>query len=123
MGLGIACKKTNWKGNNLMSKLTITGLAIAALMLPGLVAAQSTPRVDQRQESQEKRIDKGVASGKITQKEAARLEKGQDRVQKTEDRAMKDGKLTKQEKRRIEHTQDVQSKNITRESRDKQTAK
>ena len=60
--------------------------------------AQSTPRVDQRQENQEKRIDKGVASGKITQKEAARLEKGQERVQKTEDRAMKDGKLTKQEK-------------------------
>ena len=106
-----------------MSKLAITGFAVASLILPGLVAAQSTPRIDQRQENQEKRIDKGVAAGKLNQKEAARLEKGQEHVQKVEDRAMKDGKVTKREKRRIEHTQDVQSKHIARQTHDKQNAK
>jgi hypothetical protein len=111
------------RGNNIMSKLAITGFAVASLILPVWVAAQSTPRIDQRQENQEKRIDKGVDSGKLNQKEAARLEKGQKHVQKMEDRAMKDGKVTKQEKRRIEHTQDVQSKKIARETQDKQKAK
>lgn len=106
-----------------MSKLTITVFAVASLILPGLVSAQSTPRIDQRQENQEKRIDKGVESGKLNQKEAARLEKGQEHVQKMEDRAMKDGKVTKREKRRIEHTQDVQSTRIARQKHDKQKAK
>lgn len=69
------------------------------------------------------RIDKGVESGQLNQKEAARLEKGQEHVQKMEDRALKDGKVTKQEKRNIEHAQDVQSKRIARQKHDKQKAK
>lgn len=86
-------------------------------------AAQSTPRIDQRQENQDKRIDKGVASGQLNQKEATRLEKGQVHVQKMEERALKDGKLTKQEKSRIEHAQDQQNKKIKRERRDNQKDK
>jgi hypothetical protein len=38
----------------------------------------STPRIDQRQENQAKRIDQGVKSGELTPKEAARLKKGQE---------------------------------------------
>jgi hypothetical protein len=106
-----------------MNKLTSIAFAVASLILPELVSGQSTPRIDQRQENQEKRIDKGVDSGKLNQKEAARLEKGQKHVQKMEDRAMKDGKVTKGEKRRIEHTQDVQNKSIARQTNDKQKAK
>ena len=106
-----------------MRRLAITVFALASLILPGWVAAQSTPRIDQRQENQEKRIDKGVASGALNKKEAARLEKGQERVQKMEDRALKDGKVTKREKRRIEHAQDVQSTRIARQKHDKQKAK
>lgn len=89
----------------------------------GFAAAQSSPRIDQRQEKQEKRIDKGVASGQLNQKEAARLEKGQAHVEKMEDRALKDGKITKKEKRRIEHAQDQQSKRIHRERKDNQKDK
>lgn len=89
----------------------------------GFAGAQSTPRIDQRQEKQDKRIDKGVASGQLNQKEATRLEKGQVHVEKMEDRALKDGKMTQQEKRRIEHAQDQQSKRIHRERKDNQKDK
>lgn len=101
------------------------GIAWMVAMLPAIALAQtsSTPRIDQRQENQERRIDKGVASGQLNQKEAARLDKGQARVQKMEDKAMADGKMTKKERARIEHAQDQQSKKIYREKHDKQRAK
>ena len=100
-------------------KLTMVALAVAAL--PFYAAAQS--RIDQRQENQQKRIDQGVKSGQLTDKEAARLQKGQQRVQKMEDKARADGKITPEERRRIERAQDRESKNIQRESTDKQRAK
>ena len=109
-------------------KLKTTLIALMIASLPGLAAAQasdtkSTKRIDQRQANQQKRIDQGVQSGQLNQKEAARLEKGQARVQKMEDKAMADGKMTKKERKRIEHAQDQQSKKIFREKHDKQVAK
>ena len=106
-----------------MNRSIITAVAIAALLLPGFTLAQSTPRIDKRQQNQDARIDKGVEKGQLNQKEAARLEKGQEHVQKMEDKALSDGKMTKGEKRRIEHGQDVQSKRIARQKHDKQKAK
>lgn len=107
-------------------KLKTILIALAIASLPGLAAAQdtkSTPRIDKRQELQQKRIDQGVQSGQLTEKEARRLEKGQARVQKKEDKAMADGKMTAKERRRIEHAQDQQSKKIYREKHDNQRAK
>jgi hypothetical protein len=111
-----------------MSKARLTMVTLAFAALPGLVLAQtsgttSTPRIDKRQENQQKRIDQGVKSGALNEKEAARLQKGQDRVQKGEDKAMADGKMTKKERVKMEHMQDQQSKKIYREKHDKQTAK
>ena len=105
---------------------------IAMAVLPAVVFAQTTPptpsdkagaRIDARQANQQQRIDAGVKSGELNQKEAARLQKGQERVQKMEDKARADGKITKQEARRIEHAQDHQSQKIYREKHDKQKAK
>jgi uncharacterized membrane protein YebE (DUF533 family) len=98
-------------------------IAIAALVsLAGGAFAQTqgTPRIDQRQENQERRIEQGRQSGTLTDKEAARLERGQARVQKMEDKAAADGKVTKKERRRIEHAQDVQSRRIYRQKHDRQ---
>ena len=106
-----------------MNKSLITAALVAALALPGWALAQSTKRIDKRQENQDQRIDKGVATGQLNQKEAARLEKGQQHVQKLEDKAMEDGKMTKKEKVRVEHAQDVQSKRVARQRHDKQKAK
>jgi len=115
-------------------KLKTTIIAVAIAVLPGLALAQTTPpppaapgdkagaRIDQRQANQQKRIDAGVKSGDLNQKEAARLQKNQERIQKMEDKARADGKITKKEAARIEHAQDRQSKNIARERHDKQKA-
>lgn len=96
---------------------------LAALAVPAFAQTQSTPRVDQRQERQQQRIDQGVKSGQLNKKEAARLEKGQTRVQKVEDKAAADGNVTKKERAKIEKAQDRQSRNIARERHDKQRAK
>ena len=100
-----------------------TLLAAGGTALPASAQVQSTPRVDQRQANQERRIEQGVKSGALTDKEAARLEKGQAHVQKMEDKAVADGKVTKKERERLEHAQNNQSRKIYRQKHDKQTAK
>ncbi|MBI2277536.1 MAG: hypothetical protein HYU74_09315 [Dechloromonas sp.] len=96
-------------------------LAALALSLPVLAFAQAnTPRVDQRQASQEQRIDQGVASGSLTQREANRLERGQQRVDNMENRAKADGVVTRQERVRLHQAQDVQSRRIYAQKHDRQ---
>lgn len=98
-------------------------LALACFSLSALAQTSSTPRIDKRQENQERRIEQGQKSGQLTEKESARLEKGQARVQKMEDKAAADGKVTAKERARIEHAQDRQSRKIYRQRHDKQRAK
>jgi uncharacterized membrane protein YebE (DUF533 family) len=103
----------------------VTAAAVVAFALPAFAQTQtqSTPRIDQREANQERRIEQGQKSGALTPKEAARLEKGQARVQKMENKALADGKVTAKERARIERAQNRQSKKIYREKHDKQTAK
>lgn len=100
----------------------VAAATVVALASPAF-AQSSTPRIDQRQENQERRIEQGVKSGALNKKEAARLEKGQARVQKMENKAAADGKVTAKERARIEKAQDRESRRIYREKHDKQTAK
>lgn len=106
-----------------MKSLSIAAVALVFAASAGIAAAQSTERIDKRQQNQQQRIDQGVRSGELNQKEAARLQKGQQRVQKMEDKALADGKVTKKERRHIEKAQDRQSKKIAREKHDKQKVK
>jgi Tfp pilus assembly protein FimT len=101
----------------------ITAAVLAAFALPVFAQTTSTPRIDQRQSNQEKRIEKGEQSGQLNKKEAARLDKGQAHVQKMENKAVSDGKVTAKESHRIEHAQDKQSQRIYRQKHDKQVAK
>ena len=105
-----------------MKTLSLTTLLTAATLALPALAQTSTPRIDQRQANQERRIEQGGKSGALTQKEAARLEKGQAHVQKMESKAGADGKMTKKERARIEKAQDHQSRRIYREKHDKQKA-
>lgn len=100
---------------------TIKTVAVLGLFLPVLAMAQAnTPRVDQREANQEARIQQGVASGSLTQKEATQLEKGQTHVQNMEAKAKSDGVVTQQERQRLHHAQDVQSDRIYRQKHDRQ---
>lgn len=96
-------------------------VAAIAFALPIAAFAQAnTPRVDQRQANQEQRIDQGIASGSLTQREANRLERGQQHVDNIENRAKADGVVTKRERARLEHAQDVQSRRIYAQKHDRQ---
>jgi len=96
-------------------------LVCATLVLSaGVAMAQGSARIDERQARQDARIDQGVASGQLTQREAARMEAGQARVQGMENRALSDGTVTGRERARIEHAQDVQSARIHRQKHDRQ---
>ena len=99
----------------------VSAAVFAAFALPALAQTQSTPRIDQRQANQERRIEQGVKSGQLTPKEAARLEKGQARIQTKENKAVADGTVTAKERARIEKAQDRQSRRIAKEKHDKQT--
>ena len=70
-------------------------------MATGAVFAQSTPRIDARQDNQAARIEQGKATGELTPREAVRLQRGQNRVQGMENRAMADGRMTGGERARI----------------------
>lgn len=106
--------------------MKVRSLAVAAVLaaLGGAALAQgtNTPTVDQRQANQQARIDQGVASGQLNQKEANRLEKGQDRVANAEAKAKADGTVTAKERAKLQHMQNKQSRHIAKQKHDKQTA-
>lgn len=111
-----------------MKLQTMLMTAILATV-PALALAQSaakdpaaTPGIDKRQEMQQKRIDQGLQSGELNQREAARLERHQARIQKAEDRAKADGVVTKRERAAIHHAQDKESGRIHRQKHDAQKA-
>lgn len=114
------------KTNQLLFALCLA-LPVAAFAQSPAPAAQkdpsATPGIDKRQANQEARIEQGVKSGELNQKEAARLEKGQARVQSMEDKAKADGKVTAKERKRINKAEDKQSRRIHRQKHDKQPAK
>lgn len=84
------------------------------LSLAVLSAQAQTPKVDERQAKQEKRIDQGVASGELTRRETAKLDQQQDRIDKLEDKAKADGKLTRRERAKLDVAQDAASRDIKR---------
>lgn len=102
---------------NMLKKAAIA----MTLALPLSVWAQTaTPRIDQRQDNQEARIQQGVQSGSLTQQEAGRLERGQNHVDRMENRAKSDGVVDNRERMRIQNAENRQSREIRREKHDRQ---
>lgn len=102
-------------------KTMMLTVGVLVLGMSGMVFAQAeTPVIDQRQLNQEKRIDQGIASGQLNEREANRLNKQQEHINKIEDKAKADGVVTKGERARIDHAQDRASRHIAREKHDRQ---
>ena len=97
-----------------------TALISLVLATPLAALAQSTPKFDQRQANQERRIEQGEQSGTLTPREAARLERGQNRLQAKEGNAKADGVVTKRERLGLQRTEDKQSARIYRQKHDLQ---
>jgi hypothetical protein len=69
----------------------------------------------QRNINQQERIEQGVQSGQLTNKEAGNLERGQARVDRKEARAGADGHVGAGEQRGIQNAENHQSKKIYRD--------
>jgi hypothetical protein len=109
---------------NLKTLAVSATLAVASIgAFAQTASATTTPRVDQREVNQDKRIQQGVASGQLNAKETYRLEKEQAAINKAETTAKADGKVTRQERRRLNKMQDRASKDIHAQKHDAQTGK
>ena len=103
-----------------MKRMLLAVSAMTLLMTGMAYAEAETPVIDQRPANQEKRIDQGIASGQLNEREANRLNKQQGHINKMEDKAKSDGVVTKKEKARIHQAQDRASRHIAREKHDRQ---
>jgi len=102
-------------------KTMVLAIGMVVFGMSGIVFAQAeTPGVDRRQANQEQRIDQGIASGQLNEREANRLNAQQEHVNKIEDKAKADGVVTKGERARINRAQDRTSRHIAREKHDRQ---
>ncbi len=86
------------------------------------VAEPATPRIDQREQRQETRIDNGTASGQLNQRETNRLEHQQTHIDNMESRAKADGKVTRLERARITREQNQANRRIKLQKHDRQRA-
>ena len=99
----------------------IWSAALLSMCATSLAFAQAgTPVVDQRQANQEKRIDQGIVSGQLNQRDANRLNNQQEHINKTEDKAKSDGVVTKKERTKIAKSQDRASRRIAHQKHDSQ---
>ncbi|MES2050776.1 MULTISPECIES: hypothetical protein [Polaromonas] len=113
------------KIHTLIAAIALTAGGAAFAQAPAApVAAKdplATPRIDQRQANQEKRIDQGIASGALTNKEATRLDKRETKIESDKLAAKSDGKVTKAERRKLNHEQNRASAAIKHQKHDAQT--
>ena len=104
----------------MMKKMLIVGSGMTLLIIGTAFAEGETPVIDERQMNQERRIDQGIASGQLNEREATRLNNQQERINKMEDKAKSDGIMTKKERARINAAQDRSSRHIARQKHDRQ---
>jgi hypothetical protein len=111
-------KMINIKAAAVAIALAFAGSAFAQTTTPRDPAA--TPGIDKRQDNQQKRIDAGVKSGQLTEREAARLEKRKAKLQADNQKAQADGVVTKGERRQLNREANRDSKAIAKQKHDAQ---
>lgn len=89
---------------------------VLVLMGVGIASAGSIhdPLIQKRELRQERRIEHGVAGGRLTPGEARALQREQAHIRYTEAKMKADGKLTARERARLHHRQNVASRDIWR---------
>jgi len=92
------------------------------LLVGGSAYAQSMYSIDQRQDYQQDRIERGIRDGQITRSEASRLEQGERAIDRAQARARADGVVTQQERARLDRMVDREGRQIYQQSHDRQQA-
>ena len=113
------------KIHTLIAALALTIGASAFAQAPAAPAAPkdplATPKIDQRQANQEKRIDQGISSGALTSKEATKLDKRETKIESDKLAAKADGKVTPAERRKLKREENRASRAIHKQKHDAQT--
>ena len=99
-----------------MKRITMIIMAVAiAVSVAGVASAQpGTQRLDRREWRQHQRIHQGVASGRLTPREARHLRMGQRHIRRMELRARADGAIGPRERVRLHRALDRQDARIWR---------
>jgi len=90
---------------------------------PNSASSQRMQADVQRDVNQQRRIEQGVQSGQLSNKEVGKLERGQAKVNRAEARAGADGHVGANEQQRIQHAENKQSQKIHHEKHDQQRRK
>lgn len=88
---------------------------------PNSASSQRMQADAQRNINQQNRIEQGIQSGQLTNKETSQLERGQSRVDRAEARAGADGRVSAREQARIQHRENNQSQRIFRDKHNRRT--
>lgn len=110
--------------------VAVLGIASLALVLPAAhVSAASerppvdkaaTPGLDKRTDNQQRRLDQGTESGRLTEREANRLVKRQEKIQGDVTQAKSDGVVDRAERRQIHRELNRSSRATARQGFDLQ---
>jgi hypothetical protein len=88
---------------------------------PNSASSQRMQADVQRNVNQQNRIEQGVQSGAVTNKEASNMERGQSRVDRKEAKAGANGHVSAGEQARIQKAENKQSNKIYREKHNNRT--
>jgi hypothetical protein len=88
---------------------------------PNSASSQRMQADVQRNINQQQRIEQGVRSGSLTNRETAKLERGESRIDRKEARAAADNHVGAGEQRRIQKAENRESRRIHREKHDAQS--
>jgi hypothetical protein len=77
-------------------------------------AGTNSPGIDRREANQQRRINRGIRSGKLTPRETYRLQRQQANINAREARFKSDGNLSRSERRALNRQLNRSSKNIYR---------
>jgi len=84
-------------------------------------AGTNSPKIDQREVNQQKRIGEGVENGSLNARETSRLEKQEAAINKQEAKMKSDGKFTAAERAKVTREQNAMSRRIYQQKHDAQT--
>lgn len=94
--------------------LTVVALGVS-VFASSAMAQTETPKIDQRAERQQARINQGVSSGQLNANEAARAQGRQNKLNADIAAAKSDGKVTAGERAHLKHEENRNSRAIARQ--------
>lgn len=89
-------------------------------MAQGRIQRRANSHIDAQQNNQQKRIEQGISSGRITAHEADRLRQQQESIRQQEALAKQNGRLSDRERFRLNRQINKSSGNIYKQNHDSQ---